>query len=427
MEPGRAWQAMQRPPWRFLAGRWPWLALLYLVLSAVIAIALVPIVVLTFPILPLWALALGALERRRTRLLGFPRQHSGHAVVPAEERHHWLTIRLTEPATWREVLALVVDLVFGGLAVTVLFFETVAILVLGMLAHAGITGPTQMQLIGDTRIVVTPANWWPVVPISFVLLCVLGYVHTLLAVAQASLLRVLCGPRQRELDQNMERILRSRRTLVDSFDVERRRIERDLHDGVQQELVALGAQLGMASLEVEELAARGADTAAIARAVEAAQSQAEHAMATLRDTVHGIHPSVLTDHGLHAALGELAERNPIPVDLHLTTQTRLPASVETAAYYVATEALSNVAKHAGATAIGIRTTVSQNRFTIDITDDGAGGADESRGTGLRGLRERAEALNGHLDIDSPGGGPSVVRMTVPIAEDEAGSDANPAR
>lgn len=426
MEPGQAWLAMQRPPWRFLAGRWPWLALLYLVLSAVIAIALVPIVVLTFLILPLWALAVGALERRRTRLLGFPRQQSGHAIIPEQERHHWINIRLTEPATWREVLALIVDLVFGGVAVVVLFFDTAVILVLVMVAHAGITGPTQMQLIGDAQTVVTPANWWPVLPIGAVLLCGLGYVHTLLAIAQASLLRVLCGPRQRELDQNLERILRSRRTLVDSFEVERRRIERDLHDGVQQELVALGAQLGMVSLEIEDLAARGTDTTAIARAVDAAQSQAEHAMATLRDTVHGIHPSVLTDHGLHAALEELAERSPIPADLHLAARARLPASVETAAYYLATEALSNVTKHTAATTIRIRTTASDEWFTIDITDDGAGGADESRGTGLRGLRERAEALNGQLEIESPVGGPSVLRMTVPIAGNE-GPDAHPAR
>lgn len=162
---------MRRPPWRFLASRWPWLAALYLVLSAGIAIVAVVLLVLTFLLLPLWGLAVGGVERRRTRLLGFPRQRSGHLTVADDERHHWLNLRLTESATWREVLALLVDLAFGGIAAVVLLFDVVAMLVLVMVAHAGITGPTRMRLIGDPELVITPANWWPVLPLGLMLLC----------------------------------------------------------------------------------------------------------------------------------------------------------------------------------------------------------------------------------------------------------------
>lgn len=417
MSYGTVTSALRSAPWRFLTSTWPWRALIYLVISAALGTALLLLSIFTVLLLPIWALAIGALERRRTRLLGFTLQATGHVRVDGEERHHWLGIRLTEAATWREALALVIDLVMGIGALFVLFFEFVSIAVLVGTAQAGLNGPTDQQFIGELRAVMTPDNWWLTIPIGLVWLGILAYLNATLAAVQASALRLLCGPRQGELDQSIQRLLRSRRALAEAAEAERRRIERDLHDGVQQELIVLGARLGMISFELEEAAARGANLSDALRAADAAQLQAERAMATLRDTVRGIHPAVLTDHGLSAALEELAERHPAPVTLDLRHGTRLPPVVETTAYYLASEALNNITKHVTPTTIQIRTTLDADNFIITVTDNGSGGAQERTGTGITGLRERAEALDGQLLLDSPIGGPTVLRMQLPLTED----------
>ncbi|WP_052748847.1 sensor histidine kinase [Microbacterium sp. Ag1] len=421
------WEAMKLPPWRFVLSRWPWRALVYLVLSVLIGAALIPLVIFTFLLLPFWALVLGALERRRTSLLGFAPQPSAHTTVDASERHHWINIRLTERATWRETLALAWDLLFALIALIVLFFETVTLLALGMVAVAGITGPTPTQFFGDAEGVMTPTNWWPVALITLVILVLFGYINACLATGQSCVLRLLCGPHNRAVDANVQRLLNSRRALAESSDAERRRIERDLHDGVQQELIALGARLGMIGLEVDELAARGTDTTHLLRAVDEAQLQAEHAMSTLRDTVRGIHPSVLTDYGLRAALEELAERSNIRVTLEGNPRIRVPAAYETTAYYLVAEALTNIAKHASASSAVVGTGADGKSFIVTVSDNGTGGADERAGTGLRGLSERAEALNGRLRITSPAGGPTVLRMELPLPNEGDTSRANTGR
>jgi signal transduction histidine kinase len=421
---GHVWKAMRLPPWRFVLSRWPWRALIYLMLSVLVGAALVPLVILTFLLLPFWGLVLGSMERRRTRLLGFPVQMSDHAAVDASERHHWINIRLTERATWREALALIWDLVCALLALIVLFFETITLLVLGMVAAAGITGPTPTQFFGDAEGVMTPTNWWPVALITLVVLILFGYINACLATGQACVLRLLCGPKARGVDANIQRLINSRRALAESSDAERRRIERDLHDGVQQELIALGARLGMIGLEVDELAARGTDTTQLLRAVDEAQVQAEHAMTTLRDTVRGIHPSVLTDYGLRAALEELAERSDIRVTVEGNPSVHLPAAHETTVYYLVAEALTNIAKHASASSVVVATGTDGKTFIVTVTDNGTGGADKRNGTGLRGLTERAEALNGHLKVTSPAGGPTVLRMDLPLPEEGNALHAN---
>lgn len=416
-----------RPPWRFLFGRWPWLALAYLLISAVVGFVLLPVGILTLLLLPLWGIAIGALERRRTSILGFPRQASGHVRVTAEQRFNWLSIRVAEAATWRETAALLLDLVFGWVAIVVLFFQSFSFAALAAIGVTGANGQADVRLFADSRVVVGPDNWWPVIPIGLVLLCLFAYVNALLAAGQASLLRVLSGPRQRELARNVERLIQSRVALVEAFEAERRRIERDLHDGVQQELVTLAARLGLVSLELEDLAAQSADTGSARGALDAAQSQAEHAMATLRDTVRGIHPAVLTDHGLRAALDELADRTPVLLSLDTGEFGRLPVSVETAAYYLVTEAISNASKHTAATQLIVRTGVEDGALTVTVTDNGHGGADENAGTGLRGLRERAETLGGRFSIVSPVGGPTTLHMTLPMLAERIDHDAPAAR
>lgn len=421
------WHALMRPPWRFLFGRWPWRALGYLLFSTAIGFVLLPVIVLTVLLLPLWGIVVGAIERRRTGILGFERQPSGHVALTRDQRHIWLSVRVSEAATWRETAALLVDVLLGWVAIAVLFFQGFALTALVAIGAMGATSEADVRFFSDFRVVVGPHNWWPVIPIGLVLVCVFAYINAILAAAQASLLRVLCGPRQRELARNVERLIQSRAALVAAFEAERRRIERDLHDGVQQELVTLAARLGMVSLELDDLAAQGIDTVLARSALDASQNQAEHAMATLRNTVRGIHPAVLTDHGLRAALNELADRTPVSLSLNITELDRLPASVETAAYYLVTEAISNAAKHTAATRLTVHAGVNVDGLNVVVTDNGHGGADENAGTGLRGLRERAETLGGRFDIVSPAGGPTTLHMALPIPTDRTARDALAAR
>lgn len=416
-----------RPSWRFLFSRWPWRALVYLLASAAIGFLLLPITLLTLLLLPLWGIVIGAVERRRTRVLGFARQASGHIPLSREQRHIWLSVRVSERATWRETAALLVDLAAGWVMLAVLFVEGLCLVVLIFIGVSGARGRSRINLFADVWLVVGPESWWQVIPITLFSVGLFAYVNAVLAAAQASLLRLLCGPRHRELARNVERLVQSRAALVAAFETERKRIERDLHDGVQQELVTLAARLGLVSLELDDLAEKGVETGPARDALDAAQGQAEHAMATLRNTVRGIHPVVLTDHGLRGALDELADRTPVPIRLDLDEFDRLPESVETAAYYLVTEAISNAAKHTAATQLIVRARLEDDAFTVVVTDNGHGGADEKAGTGLRGLRERAESLGGLFSIRSPGGGPTTLHLILPILTEGVSHDAHPHR
>ena len=235
-----------------------------------------------------------------------------------------------------------------------------------------------------------------------------AYVVTLAAVAQAALARLLLDPREAQLAAEVADLRRSRVDLVDAFETERRRIERDLHDGVQQRLVALTMTLGRAELDVPE----GPGLAA----VQAAHRQAEEALAELRGTIRGIHPQVLVDHGLAAAVHELADRADVPVTVDIRLPERLPPPVEQAAYFVVSEALTNVARHSGARRAGVHAWLRDDTFVLTVEDDGAGGATAAgAGTGLAGLGVRLEALGGTLRVTSPAGGPTEVRMECPSA------------
>jgi signal transduction histidine kinase len=188
---------------------------------------------------------------------------------------------------------------------------------------------------------------------------------------------------------------------------ERRRLERDLHDGAQQRLVALSLQLGLARGQVER------DPQAAARMLDAAREELRQALAELRELARGIHPAVLTDRGLDAALESLVDRAPVPVELEELPVERLPAAVEAAAYFVVAESLTNIAKYAQAHEAHVRVTRADGAAVVEVRDDGIGGADASGGTGLRGLADRLAALDGDLEVHSPPGGGTVVRATIP--------------
>jgi signal transduction histidine kinase len=227
-----------------------------------------------------------------------------------------------------------------------------------------------------------------------------------MATAHGALALALLGPSDNQLRARVEALQASRDRAVDSAEAERRRIERDLHDGAQQRLVALAMDLGMARAKLET------DPAAAIALVGEAHEEAKRALAELRDLARGIHPAVLADRGLDAAISALAARSPVPVGVDVTAG-RLPGPVESTAYFVVAEALTNAAKHAVASEIGVRITRHRDLLIVEVIDDGIGGADPTEGTGLRGLADRVAAVDGHLTITSPAGGPTVVRAELP--------------
>ncbi|MFG1918026.1 histidine kinase [Micromonospora sp. NPDC048898] len=217
--------------------------------------------------------------------------------------------------------------------------------------------------------------------------------------------RLLGRSHAEELAERVESLALSRADLVEAADSERRRIERDLHDGVQQRLVSLAMNLGMAR------AAFADRPSEILGVVAAAHDEATAALAELRDFVRGLHPAVLNDRGLDAALSGIVARAPLPVKLHVDVVPRCSPSVEAIAYFAVSEALTNIAKHANASRAEVVAERAGDRLIITITDDGRGGASVTgAGTGLRGLAQRAAAVDGSLTVMSPPGGPTTVTV-----------------
>ena len=205
---------------------------------------------------------------------------------------------------------------------------------------------------------------------------------------------------QRELEA-------SRARIVEAQDDARRRLERNLHDGAQQRLVSLSLSLRLALTNL-----RSRPDAA-EELLEASREELAHALEELRELARGIHPAVLTDRGLPEALEALAARTPLPIDLDMPEE-RLPGPVEAAAYYVVSEALANVSKYAEATSVRVQIAQQNGSATVEVSDDGVGGADPLRGSGLRGLTDRLSALNGTLAVESPPGRGTCIRAEIPL-------------
>jgi signal transduction histidine kinase len=228
-----------------------------------------------------------------------------------------------------------------------------------------------------------------------------------LAAADLAMSRPLLGPPS-DLAARVTELETSRERVVDAAETERRRIERDLHDGAQQRLVALAMELGRAK-------AKFADDPEGARAlVDQAHTQAKEALTELRNLVRGVHPPVLTERGLDAALSGLAALCPIPVDVHVDVPVRPKSSVEAVAYFMVAEALTNVAKHSRAS--HVRVVVEGHGYpgtlTVMVTDDGIGGAD-IHSPGLSGLADRVSGVDGRLSVESPSGGPTIIAAELP--------------
>jgi signal transduction histidine kinase len=214
-----------------------------------------------------------------------------------------------------------------------------------------------------------------------------------------------------------EQLAASRARIVQAGDEERRRLGRDLHDGAQQELISVVIGLKLAQRRL----ARAPDQAG--ELLEEALEHVETGIRELRELAAGIHPSVLTDRGLRAALEALAGRSPVPVELEEVSPPRLPGPVETSAYFVVSEALTNAAKHACCSHVSVGVQVEEGAVTVEVRDDGVGGADPSLGSGLRGLADRVNALGGGLEIQSPAGQGTTVRARIALHAPETGRDA----
>jgi signal transduction histidine kinase len=229
----------------------------------------------------------------------------------------------------------------------------------------------------------------------------LGWLHGELGVA-------LLGPnRTKRLEQKAERLQASRARGVDAAEAERRRIERDLHDGAQQRLVAVAMSLGRAKAKFDH------DPEGVRELIDEAHADAKLAVSELRDLARGIYPAVLGDRGLDAALSAQAAKSPIPVDVQVDVNPRPPAAVETTAYFIVGETLTNIAKHSGASEAGVKVWRTDDHVVVEIIDNGHGGAEVRPGGGLAGLADRAATIDGVITVVSPVGGPTVIRADLP--------------
>ena len=382
-----------------------------LALSAGLAITIVglPLLLLTLGLVRL----AGALERRWVELaLGesLPAAAARPGLRGPEPwwRRFWALV--SEVAVWREVLYLLLRLPAG----IVLF---VAAVTFWSVALTGVTAPLWYWAVPDEDFLWNGNSFDH--PVEFAgtfavgvaaLLAAPWVVHGLVRL-HVMLLRALLGPTRGELERSAARSEAGRTSAVAADATHRRRIERDLHDGAQARLVGLAVDLGRARERLEG----GADTAEATELVRAAHEEAKIALSEVRDLARGIHPAILADRGLDPALSSLAARVPVPVDLSVRLQEPVPVEVEAAAYFVVSEALANAARHAGATRIAVDVGRQGDSVVIEVRDDGSGGAKATAGSGLAGLRERVAALGGVLVVDSPAGGPTIVKAVIPCA------------
>jgi signal transduction histidine kinase len=242
---------------------------------------------------------------------------------------------------------------------------------------------------------------------GIMLLLAAPWVSAWVAELDARTARALLGPsRTEELEHRVERLAKTRAGVVDAADAERRRLERDLHDGTQQRLVALAINLGMAKAQTSTVEEAH-------QAISEAHEEAKSALAELRNLIRGLHPAVLEDRGLDAALSGVAARMPIPVRLTVDVPRRPTPTIEAVAYFVVSEGLTNITKHAQASQAEVYVQRTGDRLHIIISDDGVGGADPARGTGLAGLARRAESVDGTFDISSPACGPTLLAVDLP--------------
>jgi signal transduction histidine kinase len=317
--------------------------------------------------------------------------------------------RISDPATWKDLAFLLLQLPLGVLG----FSATVAVFGLGLRL---LFAPVYPEPFADGDWIEwlgvdTVGEAFALVPLGALIL--LAGIPALSALARlygwlaAQLLGSNADP---ELTAQVTELQDARSRIIAAADAERRRIERDLHDGAQQRLVALAL-----NLRIAEQRAESGDPGA-AELVRKAGEEAQLALKELRDLARGIHPAILTNRGLPAALEDLAARATVPVEVVATPDERLPDAVEAAAYFVVSECLANIGKHARAGSATVSASVADGRLTVVVADDGVGGAELGDGSGVQGLVDRVGALSGTLGVHSPPGEGTRVTASIPLTE-----------
>jgi signal transduction histidine kinase len=383
-----------------------WLVSLAVLLALGVSLALITIGIPLLAItMMLWRWGADTERQRAALVLGAPIARPLRDA-PSSNRFldRWLA-RMRDRSTWRDLGYMLllgpVGIVSGTISVGLWSAAFAA-----LTAPAFASGAPDGSLLDDVGM----PGLIGIAVASLLLFTVAALATRALAVGCGSLAKALLASDDRaQLAERISTLEASRSGAVESADARLRRIERDLHDGAQHRLAYIAMELGRARAKLGE-DPRGAD-----ELLAGAHDESKRAMRELRDLVRGIHPSVLSDRGLDAALSGLAERASVPVEITSGLNGRLPPAVETAAYYVVAESLTNVGRHSGATRAHVDVRRADDMLVLKITDDGHGGAQRRPGSGLEGLAQRVEALDGALEVDSPSGGPTTITARMPCA------------
>ena len=343
---------------------------------------------------------------RAGRLLGEPLPP--RPALRGSGRRAW-----TDPATPRDLLWLPVNALTGSA------FGLFTLLCLGNLVPAAVATALwwAFEAEGRPRLFIdVPVTGWATAltlgPLQIVLLTALAYAGLpRIARAHARIcLATLSHSAAEQLADRVAVLTRTRADVLDAHGAELRRIERDLHDGTQNRLVAIAMRLAMARQASSDTPR---DDEFVQGLLRDAHELTEEAMTELRGVIRTVYPPILADRGLDGALTALTSRCGVPARLDIGEVGRVPAAVEAVVYFAVAEALTNVTKHSRATAAGVRVSRTADRLTAAITDNGTGGADDRRGTGLAGIRRRVLALDGTVGVDSPAGGPTTISVELP--------------
>ena len=380
-------------------------------ISLIVFVVGLPLLALT-----MWLVRVAARIQREVANVLLDARIEARPTVPAPEgQSRWrrLLAPVLDPADWRALAYLLLFAFPIGLGLFI------AAVVLWSVALFCVTAPVWYYIVPadnrgdflwDGNTIDSSLEWVAVVGGGLVLLFITPWIVRALTRLDAVLMRALLGPTRGELERAAAKSAEQRDLAVSSAAGDRRQIERDLHDGAQARLVSLAVDLGRARRRLEE----GDSSDEAAELVRSAHEEAKQALAEIRDLARGIHPAVLTDRGLDAALSSLAARSPVPVALRSELgDERPPEQVESTAYFVVAEALTNVARHSEATNAAVSVVRDDGVLVIEIRDDGVGGADAQPGSGLAGLRDRVGSLGGTLVVESPPGGPTAITAVLP--------------
>ncbi|WP_327637904.1 sensor domain-containing protein [Kribbella sp. NBC_00482] len=414
-----------RTPWRLWRSPYLWLATIHILGDAVVVLtsgllvlATVLVALLAWPLgyvgIPL---SVGA-NRFVYRVAGWERARAritrGQVIpplippLPAGSRVADARLAVTDRGMWQQFLyyLLLLPLAIVWLVLIPAAWSVPPVLIALPLYYDRFAA-SQAQL--GPFVIDSPKSAAMVAIVAAVFLLVVSpWLMRLASALDAELARRLLGRSESgALAERVTQLVTSRQQVVDSVEAERRRMERDLHDGAQQRLVSLAMTLGRAKNRL------GNKEPAVRALIEEAHSEAMQAIAEIRDLTRGLHPPVLSDRGLDAALSAVAVRSPVPVHLRVDIQVRPSLTIESIAYFVVTEALANVAKHAEAAHVEVTVRRAGDVLRVEVRDDGQGGADPSKGTGLRGLTDRVAGVDGWLTVESPPGGGTTLIAEVP--------------